>query len=210
MSVVLSIDKSGDLKINRRKCRFYKKDEVVKVAKKIGVNTNKKTTAEICASMKSTLNKPRVAKANMNNVPLAKLYPQAVKANMNNVPLAKLYPQAVKANMNNVPLAKLYPQAVKAKPKAKPKATAVNKKVAANFMKGMVTTNNNIAKLRQLNVKPSKKAASLTVKQAATRIMGMKTLPLSIRKSLISRMTMNKTMSPRRHVKLARLQAQLS
>ena len=193
MSVVLSIDKSGDLKINRRKCRFYKKDEVVKVAKKIGVNTNKKTTAEICASMKSTLNKPRVAKANMNNVPLAKLYPQAVKANMNNVPLAKLYPQAVKA-----------------KPKAKPKATAVNKKVAANFMKGMVTTNNNIAKLRQLNVKPSKKAASLTVKQAATRIMGMKTLPLSIRKSLISRMTMNKTMSPRRHVKLARLQAQLS
>ena len=176
MSVVLSIDKSGDLKINRRKCRFYKKDEVVKVAKKIGVNTNKKTTAEICASMKSTLNKPRVAKANMNNVPLAKLYPQAVKA----------------------------------KPKAKPKATAVNKKVAANFMKGMVTTNNNIAKLRQLNVKPSKKAASLTVKQAATRIMGMKTLPLSIRKSLISRMTMNKTMSPRRHVKLARLQAQLS
>jgi len=193
MSVVLSIDKSGDLKINRRKCRFYKKDEVVKVAKKIGVNTNKKTTAEICASMKSTLNKP-----------------QAVKANMNNVPLAKLYPQAVKANMNNVPLAKLYPQAVKAKPKAKPKATAVNKKVAANFMKGMVTTNNNIAKLRQLNVKPSKKAASLTVKQAATRIMGMKTLPLSIRKSLISRMMMNKTMSPRRHVKLARLQAQLS
>ena len=193
MSVVLSIDKSGDLKINRRKCRFYKKDEVVKVAKKIGVNTNKKTTAEICASMKSTLNKPRVAKANVNNVPLAKLYPQADKANMNNVPLAKLYPQAVKA-----------------KPKPKAKATAVNKKVATNFMKGMVTTNNNIAKLRQLNVKPSKKAASLTVKQAATRIMGMKTLPLSIRKSLISRMTMNKTMSPRRHVKLARLQAQLS
>jgi hypothetical protein len=191
MSVVLSIDKSGDLKINRRKCRFYKKDEVVKVAKKIGVNTNKKTTAEICASMKSTLNKPQAVKANMNNVPLAKLYPQAVKANMNNVPLAKLYPQAVKA-------------------KAKAKATAVNKKVATNFMKGMVTTNNNIAKLRQLNVKPSKKAASLTVKQAATRIMGMKTLPLSIRKSLISRMMMNKTMSPRRHVKLARLQAQLS
>lgn len=165
MSVVLSVDKSGDLKINKRKCRLYKKDEVVKVAKKLGVNTNKKTTAELCTSMKSF----------MNNIPLAKMYPQA-------------------------------------KPKAKPKATALNKKVAANFMKGMVTTNKNIAKLKQLNMKPkpSKKAAPLTISQATNRIMAMKTLPLSVRKGLVYHMQINKNMSPRRHVKMARIRAQLA
>ena len=161
MSIVLSVDKSGDLKINKRKCRLYKKDDVVKVAKKLGVNTNKKTTTEICTSMKYF----------MNNIPLAKMYPQA-----------------------------------------KPKATALNKKVAANFMKGMVTTNNNITKLKQLNVKPkpSKKAAPLTINQATKRIMAMKTLPLLVRKGLVQRMQMNKNMSPRRHVKMARIRAQLA
>ena len=180
---MLSIDKSGDLKINKRKCRLYKKDEIVKVAKKMGINTDKKTTLEICTSMKSL-----VPKVNRNNIPLAKLYPQVAKP---------------KVNRNNIPLAKLYPQV------AKPKVAKMKKKVVANFMKGMVTTNNNIAKLKQLNV-PSKKAASLSINQAEKRIMSMKTLPLSVRKGLVSYMKVNKSMSPRRHVKMARLRAQLA
>jgi hypothetical protein len=179
---MLSIDKSGDLKINKRKCRLYKKDEVIKVAKKLGIDTVKKTTPEICASMKSLV----VKKPNRNNIPLAKLYPQDKKPNRNNIPLAKLYPQV-----------------------KKPKATMVDKKVAVNFMKGMVTTNNNIAKLKKLNV-PSKKAAPLSINQAEKRIMAMKTLSIPVRKSLVSRMKVNKSMSPRRHVKIARARAQLA
>jgi hypothetical protein len=41
--VLVSVDKAGDLKLGARKCRLYKKDEVVKVAKKYGINTEKKT-----------------------------------------------------------------------------------------------------------------------------------------------------------------------
>lgn len=161
---MLSVNKSGNLKIQRRKCRLMKKSDLVKVAQNMGVNTTKKTIPQICASM---------------------------KASMNNIPLAKLYPQA--------------------KPKAKPKATAANKKVAMNFMKGMVTTNNNMAKLRKnLNVKPSKKAQPLTVEQAANRIMAMKSLTAPRRKALVMRMKSNKSMSPRRYVKLAREMGRLA
>ena len=198
---MLSVNKSGNLKIQRRKCRLMKKSDLVKVAQNMGVNTTKKTIPQICASMK----------ASMNNIPLAKLHPRAkAKANMNNIPLAKLYPQPKpKANMNNIPLAKLYPQA-KPKPKAKPKATAANKKVAMNFMKGMVTTNNNVAKLRNLNVKPSKKAQPLTVDQASKRIMAMKSLTTPRRKALVVRMKSDKSMSPRRYVKMAREMGRLA
>lgn len=181
---MLSVNKSGNLKIQRRKCRLMKKSDLVKVAQNMGVNTTKKTIPQICASMK----------ASMNNIPLAKLHPRA----------------KAKANMNNIPLAKLYPQP-KPKAKAKPKATAVNKKVAMNFMKGMVTTNNNMAKLRKnLNVKPSKKAQPLTVDQAAKRIMAMKSLTAPRRKALVMRMKSNKSMSPRRYVKLAREMGRLA
>jgi hypothetical protein len=160
---MLSVNESGNLKIQRRKCRLMKKSDLVKIAQNMGVNTTKKTKPQICASMK----------ASMNNIPLAKLFPQA-KA--------------------------------KAKPKAKPKpkATAANKKVAMNFMKGMVTTNNNTAKLRELNVKPSKKAQPLTIDQATKRIMAMKSLTKPKRQALVMRMRSNKSMSPRRYVKLAR------
>ena len=68
----ISVDKAGDLKIGRKKCRLYKKDEVVKVAKKYGINTEKKTVKDLCSAMKS-----RVKKS--NNIPLAKLYPEAAK-----------------------------------------------------------------------------------------------------------------------------------
>ena len=66
----ISVDKAGDLKIGRKKCRLYKKGEVVKVAKKYGIKTEKKTVKQLCGSIK--------AKAE-NNIPLAKLYPEAAK-----------------------------------------------------------------------------------------------------------------------------------
>ena len=176
---MLSVNKSGNLKIHRRKCRLMKKSDLVKVAQNMGVPTAKKTTAQICASMK----------ASMNNIPLAKMY---------------VTPR------NNIPLAKLYPQAKAKKPKAMPKATAANKKAAMNFMKGMVTTNNNMAKLQKLNVKPSKKAQPLTVDQAAKRIMAMKSLSVPKRRMIVMSMKTNKSMSPRRYVKMAREMGRLA
>lgn len=176
---MLSINKSGDLKIHRRKCRLMKKSDLVKVAQNMGVPTAKKTAAQICASMK----------ASMNNIPLAKMY---------------MTPR------NNIPLAKLYPQVKAKKPKAMPKATAANKKAAINFMKGMVTTNNNMAKLQKLNVKPSKKAQPLTVDQAAKRIMAMKSLSTPKRRMIVMSMKTNKSMSPRRYVKMAREMGRLA
>jgi hypothetical protein len=74
--VLVSVDKAGDLKLGARKCRLYKKDEVVKVAKKYGINTDKKTVQQLCGSIKSK------AKNSMNNVPLAKLYPEAARKRM--------------------------------------------------------------------------------------------------------------------------------
>ena len=71
--VLVSVDKAGDLKIGSKKCRLYKKDEVVKVAKKYGISTEKKTVKQLCGSIKSQ------AKNSMNNVPLAKMYPEAAK-----------------------------------------------------------------------------------------------------------------------------------
>ena len=71
--VLVSVDRAGDLKIGRKKCRLYKKDEVVKVAKKYGINTEKKTITELCGAIKAR------AKNSPNNVPLAGLYPEAVK-----------------------------------------------------------------------------------------------------------------------------------
>tara|TARA_R100000900_G_scaffold24629_3_gene19505 strand:- start:2030 stop:2551 length:522 start_codon:yes stop_codon:yes gene_type:complete len=71
--VLVSVDKAGDLKLGSKKCRLYKKDEVVKVAKKYGINTEKKTVKQLCGSIKGK------AKNSMNNVPLAKMYPEAAK-----------------------------------------------------------------------------------------------------------------------------------
>jgi thiazole synthase ThiGH ThiG subunit len=52
----LSIDKAGDLKIGTRKCRFYKKDEIVKVARKRGVsNPTKKTIKQLCSSIRAKM-----------------------------------------------------------------------------------------------------------------------------------------------------------
>jgi hypothetical protein len=117
----ISVDKAGDLKIGRKKCRLYKKDEVVKVAKKYGINTEKKTVQQLCGSIKAK------AKNSMNNVPLAKLYPQAAK------------------------------KRAAARKKVSPsRKAAIDKKIVTSFMKNMVTTNANIKKLRELNEKSPK------------------------------------------------------
>jgi hypothetical protein len=99
--VLVSVDKAGDLKLGARKCRLYKKDEVVKVAKKYGINTEKKTVQQLCGSIKAK------AKNSMNNVPLAKVYPEAAK------------------------------KCAVAKKRAEKKA--LDRKIAANFMRNMTT-----------------------------------------------------------------------
>ena len=56
VSYVLNVDKAGDLKFGRKKCRLHKKAEVVKVAKDYGISTpNKKTVSELCGSLKKKI-----------------------------------------------------------------------------------------------------------------------------------------------------------
>jgi hypothetical protein len=162
----ISVDKAGDLKIGRKKCRLYKKDEVVKAAKKLGIKTEKKTVSELCANMKTRVK-------NVNNVPLAKLYPRAAKKRA--------------ASKKVTPSRK----------------AAIDKKIVTSFMKNMVTTNANIKKLRELNVKPSKKAQPITKEEAIKRIGAMKGLNRSAKGKLVNRIERG-TMSPRRVVKVAR------
>ena len=87
VSYVLNVDKVGDLKLGSKKCRLHKKDEVVKVAKDYGIpSANKKTVKELCGALKTKIMKAgRVSnqiKKDLNNVPLAKLYPGAAKKQM--------------------------------------------------------------------------------------------------------------------------------
>jgi len=80
---------------------------------------------------------------------------------------------------------------------------AIDKKIVTSFMKNMVTTNANIKKLRELNVKPSKKAQPITKEEAIRRIGAMKGLNRSAKGKLVNRIERG-TMSPRRVVKVAR------
>ena len=191
--VLVSVDKAGDLKLGRKKCRLHKKAEVVKVAKKYGiVQAEKLTISELCGGIKMRA----------KNSPLAKdLLRHAAKRGVRTDNL-NLY--------NNVPLAKLYPEAAKKRAAAKKKKAltpsmkaALKKKAVTNFMKGMVTTNSNIKKLRELNEKPSKKAQPLTKDEAIKRIMAMKGLQRNAKMKLANRVGVG-AMSPRRIVKVAR------
>ena len=195
----ISVDKAGDLKIGRKKCRLYKKDEVVKVAKDYGISSaNKKTVKELCGALKT-------------NAILAKLYPEAAKRRA--AAKKRAEKKASNDGMNNVPLAKLYPEAAKKRAAAKKKAVTPSMKAALkkqavkkginSFMKGMVTTNANIKKLRELNEKPSKKAKPLTKDEAIKRISAMKGLNRNAKGKFVNRVKMG-TMSPRRVVKVAR------
>ena len=189
VSYVLNVDKAGDLKFGRKKCRLHKKAEVVKVAKDYGISTpNKKTVSELCGSLKNKIQKAeRVSREEVKKI---------------------------LANQNNVPLAKLYPEAAKKRAAAKKKAltpsmkAALKKKAVTNFMKGMVTTNANIKKLRELNEKPSKKAKSLTKDEARKRIKAMKGLSANNKFLFVNKLNLNQQ-SPRRVVRMAREIARL-
>ena len=189
VSYVLNVDKAGDLKFGRKKCRLHKKAEVVKVAKDYGISTpNKKTVSELCGSLKNKIQKAeRVSREEVKKI---------------------------LANQNNVPLAKLYPEAAKKRAAAKKKAltpsmkAALKKKAVTNFMKGMVTTNANIKKLRELNEKPSKKAKSLTKDEARKRIKAMKGLSANNKFLFVNKLNLNQQ-SPRRVVRMAREMARL-
>ena len=207
--VLVSVDKAGDLKFGRKKCRLHRKDEVMKVAKKYGiVNPEKLTIKEMCAGLKM-----RAA-----NTPFARdLLRHAAKRGVRTDNLHLYTP-----NKNNVPLAKLYPEAAKKRAANKKKTLTPSMKAALkkqavkkginSFMKGMVTTNSNIKKLRELNVnntppkpkpKPSKRAKPLTKKEAIKRISAMKGLNKEGKFKLKIRVEEG-VMSPRRLVKVAR------
>ena len=185
VSYVLNVDKAGDLKFGRKKCRLHKKAEVVKVAKDYGISTpNKKTISELCGSLKKKIQKAeRVSREEVKKI----------LTNQNNVPLAKLYPEAAKKRA----------AAAKKKALTPSMKAALKKKAVTNFMKGMVTTNSNIKKLRELNEKPSKKAQPLTKDEAIKRIMAMKGLQRNAKMKLANRVGVG-AMSPRRIVKVAR------
>lgn len=193
--VLVSVDKAGDLKLGRKKCRLHKKADVVKVAKKYGiVNPDKLTIKEMCEGLKMRA----------KNSPLAKdLLRHAAKRGVRTDNL-HLYTN----NKNNVPIAKWY-KGLEKRAAAKKKAVtpsmkaALKKKAVTNFMKGMVTTNSNIKKLRELNEKPSKKAQPLTKDEAIKRIMAMKGLQRNAKMKLVSRVGVG-ARSPRRVVKVAR------
>ena len=95
----ISVDKAGDLKLGRKKCRLYKRDEVVKVAKKYGIReTEKLSVRELCGGIKMRASLP---------------------------------------TNNYETLREAKKKRAAAKKRAEKKA--LDKKVAANFMKGMVT-----------------------------------------------------------------------
>ena len=195
--VLVSVDKAGDLKLGRKKCRLHKKADVVKVAKKYGiVQAEKLTIKEMCEGLKMRA----------KNTPLARdLLRHAAKRGVRTDNL-NLY--------NNVPLAKLYPEAAKKQVAAKKRAEkkVFDRKVATNFLKTMVTKRV-VTPTRKVVVavmpmpKPSKKAKPLTKEEASKRIGAMKGLTMFNRSNL-QRMVLNQH-SPRRVVRVAREMARL-
>ena len=208
--VLVSVDKAGDLKLGRKKCRLHKKDEVVKVAKDYGISTpNKKTVSELCGSLKKKIQKAeRVSnqiKKDLNNVPLAKLYPEAAK---------KRFPDFFEVSEKVRRLREMRNEKDKKRAAAKKRTEkkALNKKVATNFMKAMTTriTTPTRATIRAVMPmpKPQKKAMPLTKDVARKRIMAMKGLTGRNKFSLVNRLSLNQH-SPRRVVRLARELARL-
>ena len=176
--VLVSVDRTGDLKFGKRKCRLHKKDEVVKVAKKYGVpNAEKKTVQQLCGSIKA---KAKASNDGMNNVPLAKLYPEAAKKRVAAKKRAekKVFDRKVATNFLK---------------------TMVTKRVVTPTRKVVVAV--------MPMPKPSKKAMPLTKEEASKRIGAMKGLTMFNRSNL-QRMVLNQH-SPRRVVRVARELARL-
>ena len=177
VSYVLNVDKAGDLKFGSKKCRLHKKDEVVKVAKDYGIRTpGKKTVKDLCVRLKKKIQ--QAARVSRKEV-------KKILTNQNNIPLAKLYPEAAKKR-------------VAAKRRTEKKA--LDKKIAANFMRNMTVKINSPSKPKP---KPSKKAKPLTKKEAIKRISAMKGLNKEGKFKLKIRVEEG-VMSPRRVVKVAR------
>jgi hypothetical protein len=176
--VLVSVDKAGDLKLGKRKCRLHKKEDVVKVAKNYGVpNAGKKTVKELCGSIKT---KAKASNDGMNNVPLAKLYPEAAKKQV-----------AAKKRAEK----KVFDRKV---------ATNVLKTLVTNRV---VTPTRKVVVAVMPMPKPSKKAMPLTKEEANKRIGAMKGLSYENRNKL-QRMVLNQH-SPRRVVRVARELARL-
>jgi len=176
--VLVSVDKAGDLKLGKRKCRLHKKEDVVKVAKKYGVpNAGKKTVKELCGSIKT---KAKASNDGMNNVPLAKLYPEAAKKQV-----------AAKKRAEK----KVFDRKV---------ATNFLKTMVTNRV---VTPTRKVVVAVMPMPKPSKKAMPLTKEEANKRIGAMKGLTMFNRSNL-QRMVLNQH-SPRRVVRVAREMARL-
>ena len=168
--VLVSVDKVGDLKLGARKCRLYKKDEVVKVAKQYGVpNATKKTVKQLCGSIKAKV---------MNNMPLAKLYPDAAKKRA--------------AAMKRVEKRML---------DRKIAANFMRKMVTNRVMTPTMVMVRAVSPVRM--PKPSKKAQPLTQAEAIKRIKAMKGLNGIAKGKRVNRVESG-TMSPRRVVRVAR------
>ena len=185
VSYVLDVDKAGDLKFGSKKCRLHKKGEVVKVAKDYGIpSASKKTVKELCGALKTKIMK-------------AERVSNQIKKNLNNVPLAKLYPEAAKKQ-------------VAAKKRAEKKvfdrkvATNFLKTMVTNRV---VTPTRKVIVTVMPMPKPSKKAMPLTKEEANKRIGAMKGLTMFNRSNL-QRMVLNQH-SPRRVVRVAREMARL-
>ena len=176
--VLVSVDKAGDLKLGKRKCRLHKKEDVVKVAKNYGVpNAGKKTVKQLCGSIKA---KAKASNDGMNNVPLAKLYPEAAKKQV-----------AAKKRAEK----KVFDRKV---------ATNFLKTMVTNRV---VTPTRKVVVAVMPMPKPSKKAMPLTKEEASKRIGAMKGLTMFNRSNL-QRMVLNQH-SPRRVVRVAREMARL-
>lgn len=175
VSYVLNVDRAGDLKFGRKKCRLHKKSEVVQVAKDYGIPTpNKKTVSDLCGRLKTIIRKGE----------------QTSREEW----------KKIRTNQNNIPLAKLYPEAARKRAAAKKRAEkkALNKKVATNFMKAMT-----VKIASPVKPKPSRMAKPITQKEAIKRIGAMKGLTRDTKFKLKIRVEEG-VMSPRRVVKVAR------
>ena len=172
--VLVSVDRAGDLKLGKRKCRLHKKEDVVKVAKKYGVpNAEKKTVQQLCGSIKA---KAKASNDGINNIPLAKLYPEAAKKQV-----------AAKKRAEK----KVFDRKV---------ATNFLKTMVTNRI---ITPTRKVIVAVMPTPKPSKKAQPITKEEGIKRIKMMKNLNRDVRLKLTNRIQRG-TMSPRKVVRVAR------
>ena len=182
--VLVSVDRAGDVKIGRKKCRLYKKDEVVKVAKNYGIpNPTKKTVTQLCSSIKN-----RAKNANTNNVPLAKLFPEAARKRV----------AAKKRAEKRVLDRKVATNFMK----------KMTTRIVTPIRQRVVTPARRVVVAVMPMPKPSKKAQPLTKQEATKRIKAMKGLGSNNKVLLVNRLRLNQH-SPRRVVRLARELARL-